>query len=449
MTREPVAAQDARRSMSENLGWIRDARPSSLGIDPRLVPTVDVVERPAAERPAHDSLDAIAEWLLGPARRIASGIQAFDEFAWRMLATGLPLLRVTLHTSTLHPQYLGATFIWFRTTGRTVQTLIAHEVADMIRYEDNPVRRVVVGGETLRRWMDGADAVLDFPILHELKAQGATDYLALPVASAQGTRNYMVSYVTDRPGGFTEQEVADLTRVSQRLPVLIDMHNQRAIARNVLNAYLGAKTGPRVLAGQIRRGTGEEIKAVLWSSDLRGFTERSDRLPGDRMIALLNALFDEEAKAIHDHGGEILKFIGDGLLAIFPIETPDAAAAAARHALEAAVEALAAVRRLGDELAATGEPPLQIVVALHAGTVIYGNIGAANRLDFTVIGPAVNLVSRVEAVAKSLDLPIVVSDDFARACGQPLRSLGMHQLRGLTTPHELFSPQVAAASTAA
>lgn len=434
--------------MPENLGSTKDAQSFSLGIDPRLVPIVEAMERPPAERPAHDSLDAIAEWLLGPARRIASGIRAFDEFAWRMLATGLPLLRVTLHTSTLHPQYLGATFTWFRTTGRTVQTLIAHEVTDLIRYEDNPVRRVVVGGETLRRRMDGADAVLDFPILHELKAQGAADYLALPVASAHGWRNYMVSYVTDRPGGFTEREVADLDRVSQRLPVLIDMHNQRAIARNVLNAYLGAKTGPRVLAGQIRRGTGEEIRAVLWSSDLRGFTERSDRLPGDRMIALLNALFDEQAKAIHDHGGEILKFIGDGLLAIFPIETPHAAADAARHALEAAVEALAAVRRLSGELAA-GEPELQIVVALHAGTVIYGNIGAANRLDFTVIGPAVNLVSRVEAVAKALDLPIVVSDDFARAYGQPLRSLGMHQLRGLTTSHELFSPQITMASPAA
>src|SRR5205823_6508046 len=154
------------------------------------------------------------------------------------------------------------------------------------------------------------------------------------------------------------------------------------------NAYLGAKTGPKVLAGQIRRGTGEEISAVLWSSDLRGLTARSDRLPGERMIALLNALFDAQAKAIHDHDGEILKFIGDGLLAIFPIETPGGAAEAARHALEASAEALAAVRGLGDELAAVGEPPLEIVVALHAGTVIYGNIGAADRLDFTVIGPA-------------------------------------------------------------
>jgi len=372
-----------------------------------------------------------------------------DEFAWRMLAADLPLLRVKLHTSTLHPQYLGATFTWFRTTGQAVLTMVAHELADRIRYEDNPVRRVVLGGETLRRRIDVADAVLDFPILHDLKAQGATDYLALPVASAHLARNYMVTYVTDRPGGFTESEVADLTRVSQRLPVLVDMHSQKAISRNVLNAYLGAKTGPKVLEGQIRRGTGEEISAVLWSSDLRGFTERSDRLLGERMIALLNALFDAQAKAIHDHGGEILKFIGDGLLAIFPIETPDAAAEAARHALEAAVEGLAAVRGLGDELAAAGEPPLQIVVALHAGTVIYGNIGAADRLDFTVIGPAVNLVSRVEAVAKTLNLPIVVSDEFARAYGGPLRSLGTHQLRGLAVPHELFAPVITAASPTA
>jgi adenylate cyclase len=419
-----------------------DPRPSFSGVDPRLVPTVEMFERPPGERPAHDSLDAIAEWLVGPARRIESGVRALDEFAWRMLAAGLPLLRVTLHTSTLHPQYLGATFTWFRTTGRAVLTMVAHELADRVRYEDNPVPRVVRGGETLRRRIDVAGAVLDFPILHDLKAQGATDYLALPVASAHLARNYMVTYVTDRPGGFTESEIADLTRVSQRLPVLVDMHSQRAISRNVLNAYLGAKTGPKVLEGQIRRGTGEEINAVLWSSDLRGFTARSDRLPGDRMIALLNALFDAQAKAIHDHGGEILKFIGDGLLAIFPIETPGAAAEATRHALEGAIEALAAVRGLGDELAAQGEPPLHIVVALHVGTAIYGNIGAANRLDFTVIGPAVNLVSRVEAVAKALDLPIVVSDEFARAYGRPLRSLGTHQLRGLAAPHELFAPIV-------
>ena len=182
------------------------------------------------------------------------------------------------------------------------------------------------------------------------------------------------------------------------------------------------------------------MTVVLWSSDLRGFTERSDRLPGNRMIAILNALFDAQAQAIHDHGGEILKFIGDGLLAIFPIEDGATASRAATNALEAAQEALAAVRRLNGEPSMADESPLEIVVALHVGTVIYGNIGAAQQLDFTVIGPAVNLVSRLEAKAKTLNTAIVLSDDFARAYGRPLISLGYHPLRGLAQRRELFAP---------
>jgi len=280
-------------------------------------------------------------------------------------------------------------------------------------------------------------------VLRELKAEHATDYLALPIRSVHGRNHfYMVTYVTDRPGGFAADEIADITRVSQRLAVVCDIQGLRWVATNVLNAYLGPKTGPRVLAGQIRRGTGEELLVVLWSSDLRGFTERSDRLPGDRMIAILNAVFDAQAKAIHDHGGEILKFIGDGLLAIFPIENGASAGRAATNALEAAQEALVAVRHLNGEPSMADEPPLEIVVALHVGTVVYGNIGAAQRLDFTVIGPAVNLVSRLEATAKTLNTPIVLSDDFARAYGKPLTSLGHYPLRGLANRRELFTPML-------
>jgi adenylate cyclase len=160
-----------------------DRPPPFSGIDPSLLPTVEVFERPPGERPAHDTLDAIAEWLIGPARRIASSTRAWDEFAWRLLAAGMPLLRVTLHTGTLHPQFLGANFIWFRTTGQATLSMVAHELAERFRDQDNPVRRVVLDGETLRRKIDVADALLDFPILHDLKAQGATDYLALPTNS--------------------------------------------------------------------------------------------------------------------------------------------------------------------------------------------------------------------------------------------------------------------------
>jgi adenylate cyclase len=413
------------------------------GLDPRYFQIGDVVERPLAERRQHDTIEAIIDWLAGPAQHIPTLSHEFDEFAWRMLAAGFPLLRATLQLRTLHPQYLGANFVWWRTTGRTVLRLVTHEVQDLYGHEDNPVRRVLVAGETVRRRLEVADDALDFPILHDLKAQGATDYFALPLKSSFGT-NHMATYVTDRPGGFTAQEIADLTRVSQRLALLADLRSQRRIASNILDAYLGPKTGPKVLAGQIRRGTGEEITAVLWSSDLRGFTTRSDRLDGPQVIAMLNALFDAQATAIAGHGGEILKFIGDGLLAIFPFEQADKAA---RCALDAAIQAVEAARGLMHDPTLVDEPPLEIVVALHVGTAIYGNIGAADRLDFTVIGPAVNLVSRIEAVAKALDQPIVVSDDFARAYGGPLHPLGRHELRGLTTPHDLFAPLPSAALT--
>jgi len=406
-------------------------------VEGQTIVTTEVFERPANERPTHDSLEAIAEWLISDARRIASPARAVDEYAWRLHAAGIPLLRVTLHSGTLHPQFLGAAYVWWRTTAQTQEIMVMHEIADMIPYEANPVLRVRRGGETLRRRLDRPDDTLDFAILHDLKARGATEYLALPVGSAYA-QSYMATYVTDRPGGFSDSEIAELTRVTERLSIVADMHSQRQIAENVLKAYLGPHTGPRVLAGQFRRGTGEAIAAVLWSSDLRSFTQLSDHVPGEEVIAILDKVFDAQARAIAKHGGEILKFIGDGLLAIFPVEAPDQAARAAAEALTAATEALDSVHALDHQI--VDEQPLKMVIALHYGSVIYGNIGAANRLDFTVIGPAVNLVSRIEAVAKSLDLPLIVSDDFARVHGRRLPSLGLHKLRGLDQPHELFAP---------
>jgi adenylate cyclase len=404
-----------------------------------LVQPRALYERPPAERPQHDTVAGIAEWLVGPGRAIESGVRAFDEFAWRVVAAGIPLLRVSIHSPTLHPQFLGSTFGWWRTTGQTTLVQVLHEVRESSAFLANPFRRAIELGETLRRRLDDAATELDFPVLLELREKGATDYYAMPIDSVHGTRS-AVSFATDAAGGFTAMNIADLTLLARRAAVILDMHSQRWIARNLLDAYLGPKTGPRVLAGQIRRGMGEEMTAVLWSSDLRGFTERSDRCSGEQTIAMLNALFDAQAKPIHDHGGEILKFIGDGLLAIFPIEDAGLAGYAARNALEAAAEAQAAVAALSGAPVLAGEPPLRIVVALHVGLVTYGNIGAAQRLDFTVIGPAVNLVSRVEAVAKQLDRPIVVSDDFAAAYGRPMASLGRHALRGLANPRELFEP---------
>jgi adenylate cyclase len=421
---------------SERLG---EALSSALIVEGRNIIVTEVVERAVAERPGHDTVESIMAWLIGGARQNASFARTIDELSWRLVAAGIPVLRVNLRGGTLHPQFLGSVYIWWRTSAQTQEIMITHEVADLIPPAQNPVMRVR-SGETLRRRLEGPDALFDFSVLHDLKARGATDYFALPVGGAFGPTAYMAAYVTDRPNGFSERDVADLTAVSERLSIVADMNSQRQIAENVLKAYLGAQTGRKVLAGQIRRGSGEAIAAVLWSSDLRRFTQMSDRLPGGNVIGILNDLFDLQAKAIVDHGGEILKFIGDGLLAIFPVASPDHAAHIAESALAAAQEAQASLGALQAGASGEGQPPLEIVIALHYGTVIYGNVGAADRLDFTVIGPAVNLVSRIEAIAKSFDLPLIVSDDFAQTYGGPMKSLGLHQLRGLELPHELFTP---------
>ena len=321
-----------------------EVAPSAVIVEGRNVIVTEVAERAVAERPAHDTIDSILEWLIGGARQVSSFVRTIDELSWRLVAAGMPLLRVSLRGGTLHPQFLGATYVWWRTSAQTQEIMITHEVADLIPPAENPVVRVW-NGETLRRRLEGPETRFDFSILHDLKASGATDYFALPVDGAFGPQAYMAAYVTDRPGGFSEREIAELAAVSERLSVVADMNSQRQIAENVLKAYLGPQTGRKVLAGQIRRGSGESISAVLWSSDLRRFTQMSDQLPGERVIGILNDLFDLQAKAIVGHGGEILKFIGDGLLAIFPVAHPDEAARTAANALAAAQQAQAALRR--------------------------------------------------------------------------------------------------------
>jgi adenylate cyclase len=399
--------------------------------------TAAVYERPAGERPDHATIPEITQWLTTAARAEASFLRMIDELAWRLLAAGLPLLRFSLHSGTLHPQFRSLAYIWWRDTAQTHRIMITYEVADFLPYAINPVRRVREGRETLRRPLDGPDDQFDFSILADLKARGATEYFAFPIPSGFGFGAHMLACVSDRAGGFTNSDIAHLTSLSEPLSVLADMNSQKHIAENVLRAYLGPQTGPRVLAGEIRRGSGELIDAIIWSSDLRGFTALSDHAPADEVIAILNELFDLQARTIARYGGEILKFIGDGLLAIFPVEHADQAAQAAADALRAAQETLDGVRARN-----TREPdaPLRMVIALHYGSVTYGNIGSAERLDFTVIGPAVNLVSRAEALAKSLELPLVVTDDFASVYRGELQSLGWHQLRGLDKRHELFAP---------
>ena len=230
-----------------------------------------------------------------------------------------------------------------------------------------------------------------------------------------------------------------LTTLASRLSVIADMNRQRQLANTVLGAYLGPRTGPRVLAGHIRRGSGEAITAVMWSSDLRGFTHFSDHSPGDVVIETLNLLFDLQAKRIGAQGGEILKFIGDGVMAYFPADDALFLPYVTNNAVAAARRLIADVEAANEARAAGGADPLRFGVGLHVGPVTFGNIGTEDRLDFTVIGPAVNRASRLEGLTKQLGVPVLASSEFNAASTVPMKSLGQHALRGVPEPVEVFT----------
>ena len=257
---------------------------------------------------------------------------------------------------------------------------------------------------------------------------------------------HAVSWTTTRPGGFTDADMAALEAVRVALSRLSEIYALRRTAVSLLDTYVGHRSGERILRGQIRRGDIETINAVIWMSDMRGFTQLSNTRPGREVVDRLNAYFDCVVPAIEAQGGEVLKFIGDGVLAIFPIGEGQADLAdCCRAALEAARQAQADASAHNDGMAHADLPALRFRLVLHVGEVLYGNIGGAQRLDFTVIGPAVNLAARLEALAGRLDRDLVVSADFAAACPVATEEIGRFPIRGFAEPQAVFTIRTDAA----
>ena len=408
------------------------------------VRTVGRRQRPVAERPIAGSALAGSEiaWIIAEGRRIEDLPALTDEVGWRLVAAGLPLARMTLHIGTLHPQLFALGCRWTARDGVTEAFEVGHEARTADVFLHSPLYPVFARRETVRRRLDAAGMGNEFPILAELREAGMTEYVAMPLVVGQAGRS-AATFATDRPGGFQEEEVARLSAFAPALGLVLENLALKLIARTLLDVYLGASAGGRVLAGDIARGAGEAIRAVISIYDLRDFTGLSDRLPGPRVTELLNRLFETQVAAVHRAGGEVLKFIGDGLLSIFPITDAAFTADAAGAALDAAGASRRTLAELNAELAR--EPDgvqLATVAALHVGEVFFGNIGGATRLDFTAVGPAVNLASRLEQVAKSVGRPLLASRDFVAACAGTRRfePLGAHRVRGLAEPVEVFAP---------
>lgn len=286
---------------------------------------------------------------------------------------------------------------------------------------------------------------MDYPVLPEFIADGGTDYAAMPMICSSGEIN-CITWLTDRAHGFTELEIAGLESVAEALTIIVELQSTRRIARYLLDTYVGHRTGERVLSGAITRGSGEAIRAVIWFCDLRGFTALADTLPRGKVISLLNDYFETMVEVVTAEGGEALKFMGDGMLAIFELsatEDPAPRCGAALSAARAAAEKIATRNR---ERREAGEPEIHFGLALHMGEVSYGNIGAPTRLDFTVIGPAVNQAARLEKLGHELGRPVVTSASFAEAAPEELESLGPHSSRGVAEPQQVFAPIVRSAA---
>jgi adenylate cyclase len=327
---------------------------------------------------------------------------------------------------------LGSGHLW-RSSDDTVESVdLAHRVRDEERFLSSPFIPIFERGGGVRRRLENADAVLDFPILRELRELGMTDYAAMPMAFSDG-QVHALSVTTDAPGGFATEHLGHLHEVLPLLGRLVEVHALRQTARTLLDTYLGTRTGARVLGGSIRRGDGEVISAVIWWADLRGSTRYQDRLDRGRYLELLNDFFECTAGCVLAEGGEVLKFVGDAVMAIFPLlDDPDAPLAAMRATR-------AAIAKLAARNAAGSEPALSAAIAMHLGEVSYGNIGVEGRLDFTVTGPAVTEVARLESLSKQLDTLVVASRAIAASVPDAFVSLGTHPLRGVAEPMEVFT----------
>ena len=422
----------------------------SAGLDPAprtYVAGVSLVRRAAngiASAPSSTTLADIEHWLLHEATREKDWLVFLESFIWRLVVAGLPIDRVTLHMGTLHPQLVGFAWNWSSTDQLFDELKIADAAAASPSFLRNPIYRVFEYGETNRRDPRDPKAVEEFPLLADLAREGYVDYIALPLSSS-GRRNAM-TIATRRGDGFTDVELKQLQPLISLFALHFERHSALRISGNALDAYIGAGAATKVLAGSIKRGLGEAVQAVVWVADLRGFTELSDRLQPADLITLLNAYFEVMAGAVLRNGGDVLKFIGDGLLAVFPFESFADAAAAAGAALEAARDAQRGLEVLNTrppaELAAIEAwQPLRAGIALNEGEVFFGNIGAPERLDFTVIGAAVNEASRVEALQKTLKRNILITEAVARRLEGSLDHLGAHQVRGVSAPISIYSPR--------
>lgn len=381
---------------------------------------------------------ATLQYLSGEARATRSTTALIEGYVRALRDEGVPVDRAFYLIPTLHPQVAALNYVW---EGEGVPVREIRRAWDAIHtpaFHESPLRCIQLGTHAvIRRRIADPACPADFGIVAELRAGGFTDYLLVGTTHTVSAGFGAVSVATRAPGGFSAEALATILSTAAWLEPLLDAQVMARIARTLLATYLGADAGERVLRGAVKRGDGETLHAAISFTDLRGFTALSDRLPSAELLALLNDYFDCVVGAVEAHGGEVLKFVGDAVLAVFRAAVGDEKRACLA-ALAAAREAFTRARAKNADRA--DDEALEFGTSIHLGEVMYGNIGGHDRLDFTVIGPAVNLASRIQGMCRTLERPLLVSQAFVDATGVPCEDLGAQHLKGVAHEVRIWSP---------
>ncbi|APX10262.1 adenylate/guanylate cyclase domain-containing protein [Tateyamaria omphalii] len=373
------------------------------------------------------------DWILTKGRH--EGLQTLtDALGPRLRAAGIPLMRLRMGMRTTHPLIAAVSHIWDpggNDAEDKAQLRAPHGIETRATYIGSPMEIISTTHGPYRRRLDDTLGPDDHLILHELKARGASDWYGRPIHFATGTYGIII-FVADG-AGFSTEDIALLDTISEVLAPVVEARRHDHIANAIATSYLGPRTGQRVLDGQITRGDIEQIEAAILFSDIRGWTALNATEPAETVLDIANRYFEVMSDAIDNNGGEILKFTGDGVLALFPSDGSDAGQVnACRQALSAAHAALG--------IAALADLPVPFGTGIHYGELLYGNVGARERLDFTVLGQSVNIASRVEAFCGRLGEPVLLSDTVAQLTGMPTRHVSTETLKGLDTPMPLHAP---------
>ena len=388
------------------------------------------------------TLEPVVDWMITAGRER----QTLDSFAsglaGALVDAGSPIMRMAMTFRTLHPEFAAERVLWVHGEGMISHRRSSHNIWSSDAYKGSPIESIVTTGKPFRRHLGDLDSATDHQVLFELAEAGFTDYYGRAIPFTFKRQSTFLAN-TNLPGGFTDADIAKIDRLVLHLAPIVEVLVTHTIAVGLLDTYLGPRTGRKVFAGLIKRGDGEEIDAALWFSDLREFTLLTESLPAGDVLDLLNAYFEHVHSAVTAYGGEILRFIGDAMLIVFPVqEGKDPATArrdACRAALDAAVDAFSSLAVLNRLRERDGKPVIRFGVGLHFGHVIYGNVGAPGRLDFTVMGPAVNRTARLETLTKELGVPLLLSQEMGRIADVPVTPRGKHPMKGVAEPQSVVS----------